>query len=98
MKYFLTMANGIEKLEGGTYTIDTILQIIRTLTTWATTVGISLAGLALLIGFVKYTVSDVEQKPRIKQLIIQTLLGIVGIILAISLVNIIIDLCVRSSQ
>jgi len=39
-----------------------------------------------------YAVVDVDQKPRIKQRIIQTLLGIAGIILALSLVNIIIDL------
>ena len=35
---------------------------------------------------------DVDQKPRVKQRIIQTMIGIVGIILAISIVNLIIDL------
>ena len=39
-----------------------------------------------------YAVTDVDQKARVKQRIIQTLFGIAGIILAISLVNIIIDL------
>ncbi len=92
MKYFLIMANGIEKLEGGTYTVDSILNVISTLTTWVLRVGIALAGVSLLVGFVMYAVVDVEQKPRIKQRIIQTLLGIAGIILALSLVNIIIDL------
>ena len=33
-----------------------------------------------------------DQKPRVKQRIIQTMFGIVGIILAISIVNLIIDL------
>ncbi len=92
MKYFLIMANGIEKLEGGTYTVDSILNVISTLTSWVLRVGIALAGVSLLVGFVMYAVVDVEQKPRIKQRIIQTLLGIAGIILALSLVNIIIDL------
>ena len=39
-----------------------------------------------------YAVVDVDQKPRVKTRITQTLLGIFGIILAISLVNIIIRL------
>ncbi|MDO5568754.1 MAG: hypothetical protein Q4G04_01395 [bacterium] len=82
----------IEKLEGGTYTIDTIIQAIKTVNDWALRIGIALAGVSLVIGFVMYAVVDVDQKPRIKQRIIQTLLGIAGIILAISLVNIVIDL------
>ena len=45
-----------------------------------------------VIGFVLYAIADVEQKARVKQRIIQTMLGIAGIILAISLVNLIIDL------
>ena len=71
MKYFLIMANGIEKLEGGTYTVDSILNVISTLTTWVLRVGIALAGVSLLVGFVMYAVVDVEQKPRIKQRIIR---------------------------
>ena len=86
------LAEGIEKLEGGNYSIEKILEIIQNITNWAIRVGIALAGLSLVIGFVWYTVVDVDQKPRVKQRIIQTLLGIMGIILAVSLVNIIIDL------
>ena len=89
--YFLAN-NGIQKLEGGTYTVDSLLKVISTLTSWVLRVGIALAGVSLLVGFVMYAVVDVDQKPRVKQRIIQTLLGIAGIILAISLVNIIIDL------
>ena len=88
--YFL--ANGIQKLEGGTYTVDTILEVISTFTGWVLRIGIALSGVSLLVGFVTYAVVDVDQKPRVKQRIIQTLLGIAGIILALSLVNIIIDL------
>lgn len=82
----------IQQLEGGTYTVDTILKVIKQITDWALAVGISLAGVALVVSFIMYAVVDVDQKPRVKTRITQTLLGIFGIILAISLVNIIIRL------
>lgn len=82
----------IQQLEGGTYTIDTVLKVIKQVTDWALAVGIALAGVALVISFIMYAVVDVDQKPRVKQRIVQTLLGIGGIIMAISLVNIIIRL------
>ncbi len=86
--------SGIQKLTGGNYTIDNLLSAIEKLTSWTITVGISLAGLALIVGFVTYAVVDVDQKPRVKQRIIQTLLGIAGIIVGLSLVNLVIDLFV----
>ena len=82
----------ITKLDGGNYTIDSILQAIKTVTDWALRVGIALAGVSLVIGFVLYAVADVDRKSQVKQRIIQTMFGIVGIILAISIVNLIIDL------
>lgn len=82
----------ISHLEGGTYNIDSILKAIKTLTNWALTIGIAAAGVSLVIGFVMYAITDIDQKARVKQRIIQTLFGIAGIILAISLVNLIIDL------
>ncbi len=92
MNKYILLLDGIQKLEGGNYTIDTILKAISTFTGWVLRVGIALAGVSLLIGFVMYAVVDVDQKPRVKTRIIQTLLGVAGIILALSLVNIIIDL------
>ena len=91
MKNFLSTL-AIQQLEGGTYTIDTVLNVIKQITDWALAVGISLAGIALVVSFIMYAVVDVDQKPRVKTRIIQTLLGIAGIIMAISLVNIIIKL------
>lgn len=82
----------IEKLEGGSYNIDSIIKAIQTFSNWALRVGIALAGVSLIIGFILYAVADVDQKQRVKQRIIQTMFGIVGIILAISIVNLIIDL------
>ena len=82
----------INKLEGGSYTIDSISQAIKTVTDWALRVGIALAGVSLVIAFVLYAVADVDRKQQVKQRIIQTMFGIVGIILAISLVNLIIGL------
>lgn len=90
-KIFL-LASGINKLEGGTYSIDSILKAIKTVTDWTLRVGIALAGVSLVIGFVLYSVADVDRKAQVKQRIIQTMFGIVGIILAISLVNLIISL------
>lgn len=87
---FTTLA--ITKLEGGNYDVNSILKAIKTLTNWALSIGIASAGVSLVVGFILYAISDVEQKARVKQRIIQTLLGIAGIILAISLVNLIIDL------
>src|SRR5574344_1133422 len=84
--------NGISKLVGGSYRVDSILNAVQTFTQWALTIGITLSGVALIIGFIMYAVSDVDQKARVKQRIIQTLFGVVGIILALSLVNLIIDL------
>jgi len=82
----------ITKLDGGNYTIDSILNAIKTVTDWCLRVGIALAGVSLVIGFVMYAVADVDRKAHVKQRIIQTMFGIVGIILAISLVNLIISL------
>lgn len=82
----------IEHLEGGGYNVDSIIKAIQTFSQWALRIGIAAAGVSLIIGFILYSVVDVDQKPRVKQRIIQTMLGIVGIILAISIVNLIIDL------
>lgn len=91
-KLLLVCNDSIQKLKGGTYNQETIFKIIYTLIEWVRNIGIALAGLSLLVGFVYYAVVDVEQKPRVKQRITQTLLGIFGIVLALSFVNIIIDL------
>ena len=82
----------IQHLEGGAYNVDSIIRAIQTFSNWALRVGIALSGVALIIGFILYAVVDVDQKQRVKQRIIQSMFGIVGIILAISLVNLIIDL------
>lgn len=92
MNYFLTATSGITKLEGGSYDVNSVIQAIKTFTNWALSIGIALGGVSLIIGFILYSVADVEQKARVKQRIIQTMFGIVGIILAISIVNVIIDL------
>ena len=82
----------IEKLEGGSYNINSIIKAIQSFSNWALRVGIAMSGVALIIGFILYAVADVDQKQRVKQRIIQTMFGIVGIILAISIVNLIIEL------
>jgi F0F1-type ATP synthase membrane subunit c/vacuolar-type H+-ATPase subunit K len=90
MKYLQLLK--IEHLDGGGYDVNSILSAIKTFSNWALRVGIAAAGLSLIIGFILYAVVDVDQKPRVKQRIIQTMIGIIGIILAISIVNLLIDL------
>ena len=82
----------ISHLEGGAYDVNSILNAIKKLTNWALSIGIAAAGLSLIIGFIIYAVADAQKKASVKHTIIQTMLGIVGIILAISLVNLLIDL------
>ena len=82
----------IEHLEGRGYNVDAIIKAIQTFSTWALRVGIAAAGVSLIVGFILYAVVDVDRKAQVKQRIIQTMFGIVGIILAISIVNLIIDL------
>lgn len=82
----------LEKLEGGAYNIDSIIKAIQTFSNWSLKVGIALGGVSLIIGFILYAVADVDQKQRVKQRIIQTMFGVIGIILSLSIVNLIIDL------
>lgn len=82
----------IEKLEGGAYNVDSIIKAIQTFSNWSLKIGIALGGVSLIIGFILYAVADIDQKQRVKQRIIQTMFGVVGIILSISIVNLIIDL------
>ncbi len=92
MKKLAYVMAKIDKLEGGDYNVNSIIKAIQTFSQWALRIGIAAAGVSLIVGFILYTVVDVDQKPRVKQRIIQTMIGIVGIILAISIVNLIIDL------
>ena len=89
---YINLLAKVSKLEGGTYDIDSILSAIKTVTDWCLRVGIALSGVSLIIGFILYAVSDVDKKQQVKTRIIQTMFGIVGLILAISIVNIIISL------
>lgn len=92
MNKMIYIAEGIQKLTGGNYSKEQLIELITKVREWTVGFGLGLAGVALIVGFVMYSIVSVEQKPKIKQGIIQTLLGIVGIILAVSLINIIIDL------
>ena len=57
----------IEKLDGGNYNVDSILQAIKTVTDWCLRIGIALAGVSLVVGFVMYAVADVDRKAHVKQ-------------------------------
>lgn len=91
-KLILFNMMAIKHLEGGTYNVDSVVNAIKKLTNICITVGLPAIGVALVVCFIIYAVADVERKQQVKQRIIQTMLGIAGTILAISLVNLIIDL------
>lgn len=91
MKYFNLLAIQNE-LQGASYTVDNLIEVINKFVVWVQRIGIALAGLSLLVGFVIYAVTDVENKPRAKQKIFQTLMGIVGIVIATSLISLILSL------
>ena len=80
------------ELEGANYTIDNLIEVINKFVVWVQRIGIALAGLALLVGFVIYAVTDVDNKPKAKQRIFQTLIGIIGIVIATSLISLILSL------
>lgn len=75
-------------LVGGGTEAD-LTRFLNNLMTWIQRIGIVLGGVALLIGFVVYTVSDVDKKQQAKQRIIQTMLGIIGIVVAVTLIKVI---------
>ena len=89
-----TLPNGISKLDGGGYSIESILSAIQKFTGWATRIGIVASGAGLVVGFIILAVSDVDQKERVKQRIKQTLFGVAGIVLSLSLINLVIELFV----
>lgn len=59
-----TLPNGISKLEGGSYDINSIISAIQTFTSWALRIGIAVSGVALIVSFIIYAVADVDQKPE----------------------------------
>ena len=48
MTNFLNML-AIEKLDGGTYNVDSIIKAIQTFSNWALRIGIAMSGVALII-------------------------------------------------
>lgn len=89
---FLNLLAIQNELQGASYTVDNLIEVINKFVIWVQRIGIALAGLSLLVGFVIYAVTDVENKPRAKQRIFQTLMGIIGIVIATSLISLILSL------
>lgn len=82
----------IETLQGGDYDLNKVLKIISDINNTALKVGVALIGLSAIIGFIMLGIVDVEQKEKVKARLKQTFFGLVGMILAISLVNFVIKL------
>lgn len=82
----------IDTLQGGDYDLNKVLKIISDINNTALKVGVALIGLSAIVGFIMLGVVDVDQKEKVKARLKQTFFGLVGMILAISLVNFVIKL------
>ena len=82
----------IETLQGGDYDLNKVLKIISDINNTALKVGVALIGLSAIVGFIMLGIVDVEQKEKVKARLKQTFFGLIGMILAISLVNFVIKL------
>lgn len=82
----------IETLQGGDYDLSTVLKVISNINNTALKVGVALIGLSAIVGFIMLGIVDVEQKEKVKARLKQTFFGLIGMILAISLVNFVIKL------
>ena len=83
--------SAVEKIEGGTVTIDSLGTIIKDLATKIPIFGIVLAFIALVVFVIQFIIGDDETKQRRKKTIIYTLGGVALLILVPSIINFVID-------
>lgn len=94
LSFFLFSAQkvyAVEKIEGGTVTIDSLGTIIKSLATKVQIFGIVLAFIALVIFVIQFIIGDDETKQRRKKTILYTLGGVALLILVPSIINFVID-------
>ncbi len=86
---FLELTN---ELQGANYTIEDLIAFANNGFKLLQRGGVVLLVIALGLGFLIYGLTDVDNKPRAKQKIIQVVFGLVGLVLASSIVTIILSL------
>lgn len=93
LSVFISMTNvyAVEKIEGGTITIDGLGGIIKSLATKIQIFGIVLSFIALVVFVIQFIIGDDETKQRRKKTILYTLGGVALLILVPSIINFVID-------
>lgn len=81
----------VEKIEGGSITIDSLGKIIQNLARQIQVFGIILSFIAMVVFVIQFIIGDDETKQRKKKTILYTLGGVALLILIPSLINLIIS-------
>ena len=81
----------VEKIDGGTITIESLGTIIKNLARQIQVFGIILSFIAMVIFVIQFIIGDDETKQRKKKTILYTLGGVALLILIPSLINLIIS-------
>lgn len=81
----------VDKIDGGTITIDSLGSIIKNLARQIQVFGIILSFIAMVVFVIQFIIGDDETKQRKKKTILYTLGGVALLILVPSLINIIIS-------
>ena len=81
----------VEKIEGGDVTIESLGTIVKNLATRIQIFGVIAAFVAVVVFVIQFIIGDDETKQRKKKTIIYTLVGLVILILAPSIINFVID-------
>lgn len=93
VSFFLkaTPVFAVEKIEGGSITIESLGTIIKKLATQIQVFGIILSFIAMVVFVIQFIVGDDETKQRKKKTILYTLGGVALLILIPSIINLIIS-------
>lgn len=81
----------VDKIEGGSITIESLGTIIKKLATQIQVFGIILSFIAMVIFVIQFIIGDDETKQRKKKTILYTLGGVALLILIPSIINLIIS-------
>ena len=81
----------VDKIDGGTITIESLGTIIKNLARQIQVFGIILSFIAMVVFVIQFIIGDVETKQRKKKTILYTLGGVALLILIPSLINLIIS-------
>lgn len=87
----VTPVFAVDKIEGGSITIESLGTIIKKLATQIQVFGIILSFIAMVIFVIQFIIGDDETKQRKKKTILYTLGGVALLILIPSIINLIIS-------